>query len=220
MRQHFIKWAIVNFLLVTFVGCATYPPPIILPDKATNFEYQYTVNVPQGWKVYKEVPKDFKSQMPMSAIKRVSLIMANKSTNGVILIINEKSYGNYQKVLDTPESKWREISDTMRTELEKYGTVSNYECHMDTHNFTQTYNNYKRDNTAFKPKSWLDTEADISATMQDWTLAYTWSSYPCHKRNTCQNLVMLISNMDNKDVNQSALTEVAESLEMHDVPTN
>ena len=84
-------------LLITFIGCATYPPPIILPDKVTNFKYQYSVDIPEGWDVYGEMPKDFKSLIPSSSIKYLSLIMVNKSTKGAIIFGNDKHYRSFSE---------------------------------------------------------------------------------------------------------------------------
>ena len=220
MSQQLIKCAILSILLFTFIACATYPPPIVLPDKATNFKYQYSVDIPQGWKVFKEVPKDLKNQIPSSSTKYVSLIMANKSTKGVIIVANDKKFRNFQTVIDTPESKWKEISNSMKTELEKYGNIKKYKCQMNTNNLSYTYYNYRKNSAAFKSEAWLETEADVSYTLGDSMIAYAWFLYPCHKTNTCLNIVMIVSDTDNKEINQSAFSEVLKSLEMHDVPAD
>lgn len=217
MRKQLIKCAILIILLLSFIGCVSYPPPVILPDKATNFEYQYSVDIPQGWKVYGEVPKDLKSQMPTSATKYVSLIMANKSTKGVVIIANEKKHRNFQSVIDTPNKKFEKISDSMKKELEKYGSIINYNCQINTNNLSYTYYNYRKNKAAFKPEAWLETEADISFTLANSMIAYAWYFYPCHKTNTCLNIVMLVSDTDYKEINKSAFNEVLDSIEMHDV---
>ena len=220
MSPKLIRYAILNILLFTIIGCATYPPPIILPDKVTNFKYQYSVDVPEGWKVYGEVPNDFKDQMPSSAIKYVSLVMANKSTKSAIILANEKLSRSFQSIIDTPNKKFQEISDSMKTELEKHGNVTNYKCQLNTNNLSYTYYNYRQNNAAFKPEAWLETEADISFTITDITIAYAWFLYPCHKSNSCQSLVILISGIDNIEINRPAFSEVLKSIEMHDVPTD
>ena len=119
-----------------------------------------------------------------------------------------------------PESKLKEIVDPMKSELEKYSDILSHESHVYAKNLNDTYNNYKRDSTAFKSKPWLEGETDFSTTLREGTLVYACFFYPCHKSNTCSNFVMLLSDMDKKEINQSAFKEVIESLEMHDVPTD
>ena len=218
MNQRTVKCAILNILLFTVIGCATYPPPIILPDKATNFKYQYSVDVPEGWDVYGEVPKDLKNQIPSSSIKYLSLIMVNKSTKGIIIFGNEKNYRSFQSVIDTPNRKFQKISDRMKKELEKYGDLIKYKCQLSTNNLSYTDYNYRQNKAAFKSEAWLETEAEMSFTLGNSMIAYAWFLYPCHKSNTCQNLVMLISDTDKSEINRKAFDGVLKSLEMHDVP--
>jgi len=220
MSPKFIRYAILNILLFTFIGCATYPPPIILPDKVTNFKYQYSVHIPEGWAAYDEVPKDLKNQIPSSSIKYLSLIMVNKSTKGAIIFGNDKHFTSFQSVIDTPNNKFRKLSDSMKTKLEQYGDITNYKCQLNTNNLSYTYYNYRQNNAAFKSEAWLETEAVMSFTLGDSMIAYAWFLYPCHKSNTCQNLVMLISDTGTNEINRSAFDGVLKSLEMHDIPSD
>ena len=216
MHQHIIKCAVVMVLLGFFVGCATYPPPIVRPDGATNFKYQYTVDVPEGWDVYEDMPQDFANQLPSSAGRYVSLVMVNKQSKGVITLINQHKYVRFENAMASLESKWREIPDMMKAEMSKNADVSRFESHHHPKNLEETNHHHQSNKLAFKSKPWLEIEADVGFTMGDSTIGYTWFVYPCHASNTCQTLVLCISEIETYDANRPAFKEVIESLTMHD----
>lgn len=65
MGKQIFKCVVVIVLIIGVVGCASYPPPIILPNKATNFEYQYSVDIPQGWDASEKIPNGLEHSMPL-----------------------------------------------------------------------------------------------------------------------------------------------------------
>lgn len=90
MGKQIFKCVFAVAFILGLVGCATSPPPIILPDKATNFKYQYSVDIPQGWVPSEKFPKGIDSNIPQSSKKMATLVMVNKDSKGVIVIANEK----------------------------------------------------------------------------------------------------------------------------------
>lgn len=217
MNQHMFKCAVFVFLLIGFTGCATYPPPTIVGDKATNFKYQCSVDVPPGWDAYTKLPKDLKSQMSQIGTDKLSLALVNKKSQGMILFINEKNFSNFDKVLERPDSDWKEIGDKFLKEMENEAEIESIKSDMKIENLHANYNNYKSRPESFKSQSWLEVEADLSFTMVNSTVVYAWFVYPCHKRHFCQNMVVSISETDKYATIRPALDEVLESLMMHDV---
>lgn len=220
MGIQFIRSTVFFTLLLGLVGCATYPPSIILPDKATNFKYQYSVNVPKGWDVYEKMPKDIQNQLPSSAKNYLTLAMVNKDSKGIIVLLNRKDSANFDQVLDRPNSEWQEIASMMKTNMEKEADVSEYKNVIKIENLAVTYDNYKSNPRTFKSKAWLEIEADLSFTMVDNTVGYDWFIYPCHKRNFCQTMVLTLSEKEKYETNRPALNQVLESLTMHDIDNN
>lgn len=220
MNQKMFKCTMVVALLIGFTGCATYPPPTIIGDKTTNFKYQYSLDIPPGWDAYTKLPKDLKSQMAQVGTDKLSLALVNKKSKSMILFINEKNYSNFDKVIERPDSEWEEIGEKFIKEMENEAEIKSLKSDMKIENLDATYTNYKSKPESFKSKPWLVVEADLSFTMANSTVGYTWFVYPCHKRNFCQNMVVFITETDKYAANRPALNEVLESLTMHDVDNN
>ena len=139
MNNQFIKSTILFALLLGLAGCATYPPSIILPEKATNFKYQYSVDVPKGWNVYEKMPEDIQNQLPSSAKNYLTLAMVNEDSKGIIGVLNRKDSANFDQDMDRPNSEWQEIASMMKTNMEKDANVSEYKNVLKIENLAVTY---------------------------------------------------------------------------------
>ncbi|MCB2171002.1 MAG: hypothetical protein KQI78_25370 [Deltaproteobacteria bacterium] len=218
-KQHF-KFMVVVALLIGLTGCATYPPPIIHSDKATNFKYQYSVNIPRGWDAYTKLPKDIKSQMSSQARKMVSLALVNKEPKGMILFMNDKEYTSFDKALERSNSYWQEAANNLKSTMESEAEIVRYQSDIKVENLAATYDRYKTSPKSFKSKPWLEVEADAIFTMGDTTIRYDWFLHPCHKTNSCYTIVVSMSEKDKYEATRKALNEVLESLTMHDLDNN
>ena len=220
MGKQFSKFVVVVALIIGLFGCATYPPPIILPDKATNFKYQYSVDIPEGWDVYEKFPKDIDQTLPQSFKKMVTLVMINKDSGGIIAVANDKQRNNFQNLLDAPDEKFREIPQTMKETIEKDTEVSRYVSQVNIENLATTHRNYRTNARSFKSEALYEIEFDMVYSLDDVTAGLDWFIYPCHKTNFCQTMVMLYSQKDKFENNEPAFDSVVESLTMHDVLDN
>lgn len=220
MNKELVKFAMVVALLIGFTGCATYPPPIIHSDKATNFKYQYSVKIPQGWNAYTELPKDLKGQISSEGRKMVSLALVNKKAKGMILLMNNKEYTSFDKVLEKPNSHWQKAANDLKASMESGAEIGSYQSDIKVENLAATYDNYKSNPQSFKSKAWLEVEADVTFTMGDSTIGYDWFIHPCHKTNSCYTIVVSLSETDKYEANRPALKEVLQSLMMHDIDNN
>ena len=217
-----LTWSnlLIMAAVVGLVGCATYPPPIILPDKATNFKYQYSVDIPQGWDVYEKFPKDIEKTIPQSFKKMVTLVMINKSSGGIITIANDKRRHSFQDLLDTPERKIREILPMMKEKIETDTKVSRFESQVNVESLSTTHRNYIANARSYKPEALYEIEVDMEYSLNDVTAGLDWFICPCHKTNFCQTAVILFSVSEKFESNRPAFESVVESLTMHDMPDN
>ena len=220
MGKQFSKFVVVVALIIGLFGCATYPPPIILPDKATNFKYQYSVDIPEGWDVYEKFPKDIDQTLPQSFKKMVTLVMINKDSGGIIAVANDKQRNNFQNLLDAPDEKFREIPQKMKETIGKDTEVSRYVSQVNIENLATTHRNYRTNARSFKSEALYEIEFDMVYSLDDVTAGLDWFIYPCHKTNFCQTMVMLYSQKDKFENNEPAFDSVVESLTMHDVLDN
>jgi hypothetical protein len=220
MGKQIFKCVVAVALIVGVVGCASYPPPIILPNKATNFKYQYSVDIPQGWDVYEKFPKDIGRTIPQSFKKIVTLVMINKVSGGIIAVANDKRRKNFQDLLNTPGRKIREILPMMKETLEKDNKVSRWDSQVSIESLSATHRNYNANASSFKSEAVYEIEVDMVYSIQDVTAGMDWFIYPCHRTNFCQTMVILICEKDKFETNRPAFESVVESLTMHDVPTD
>lgn len=217
------RWilCIIGLLWITkLVGCATHPPPEILPEKATNFEYQYSVAVPQDWAASENLPKEYEDSIPQFSMKMLSLVMVNRESRGVIVIINEKLGHSYRKIMDAPLDKLQELPQMVKAGLEEKIEVLRFDSNVDLRSLYETDRNYKASPSSYRSEPLCRIETDLKGVLDDYTLGYDWFAYPCHKSNTCFTIVMLATRLDYFDKNRTAFNAVSKSLTMHDVPDN
>jgi hypothetical protein len=217
MGRQVFRCAVFFAFMLGFVGCATYPPPVILPDKATNFQYQYSVDIPKGWDAYEKFPKDLDIFIPQSFKKLVSLVMVNKTTKGIIVLANDKKGNRFKDALYVSEYKWKEIQQKLEKDLRESADVSRYESQVFIKNVEATYQSYQKNQESFKSKPLYRMETDLSYTVNDSTIGFDWFIYPCHGDNFCQTIVMLACEMEKFEMNRPVFNSVVESLTMHDV---
>ena len=201
------------------IGCATYPPPEILPDKATNFKYQYSVAVPKGWVASEKLPKEYEDSVPHISKKKVSLVMVKRESKGVIIFVNDKRGQSYQKLMDYPVHKIKKIPQQIKEEFEVKFELSRFDSNVNFISLYKTDLNYKANPSSYQAEPLFQIEADMKTVLDELTLGSDWFAYPCHKNKTCLTTVFLIADLNYFDKNRPALDSVVESLTMHDVPT-
>ncbi len=204
--------------LAALFGCATYPPPEILPDKATNFKYQYSVDIPKGWDVNERLPKDLEKSFPQSFKKLVTLVMLNKSSRGVIAIANDKRSKDFQKVLNTPEDKIYEVPQMIEEKGKKRDQFSRFSSQVYIESLAATYRNYRANSSSFKSEALYEMEVGLESSLFEGTACFDWFIYPCHRTKFCQTVVILMCGKDKFESNHQAFESVVKSLTMHDVP--
>jgi len=220
MGKQTSKCAVIFVLIIGVFGCATYPPPIILPDKATNFKYQYSVDIPSGWEVYEKFPPDMADSFPYSFKRMVTLVMIHKPSKGIIAIANEKKRSDFKEVLGLPDSKWHQIEQDMKKSMSKDGNLFRYNSKIKIDNLAATYANWRENRSSFKSKAIYEIETDLKYSMHDSKVDFCMYLYPCHNKSFCMTAVLLGSEIERYDQNRPVFEAVAESLTMHDLPAD
>ncbi len=189
MRKRILGPAALMWIIY-LSGCATYPPPEILSDKANNFKYQYSVDIPQGWNVSENFPQDIEYAFPQSFRKMVTLVMTNEDSKGLIALANHKRDGRLQDLLDAPEEEFHELAPMLVQETRKTAEAPRWDNEVKVKNLSTTYLNYK--------------------------VRFDWFFYPCHKAEFCETVAILMCEKDKFETNCPAFESVVESLTMHD----
>jgi hypothetical protein len=201
---------------IGFVGCATHPPAHIIDDRYVNFEYGYSIAVPEGWEVHKKIPNDMPQYLIGVDAKKVSLFMINKLTNGAILCVNTKDNLAYRNLTYLEREQ---LEKNLRERGMVYTADSRlsdfrYEIHIES--FNHTIIKYQLRPDSFRPEKICTVGIDIDTSAAHFEKFADIYTYPCHGGKTCSTAVGLVSLEEKVDQNLPVLRNVSDSLLGHD----
>jgi len=197
-------------------ACSTLPSPLIVGDTYTNFEYEFSLDLPSGW-----VPADD----PSKALERyarwvdedmVSLVLTNNATQGLIAVMNQKMALAYPRYLKLGEQHWENRINDMRKQLEAEVNVLSYDYHIYKDNLVATQQNYFVSQRTFKPEKVFGVDTRIIENMAKKQMSFEWFLFPCQKDRSCQTIVMLSCPEDHYEENRPAFEHIVATLRGHD----
>jgi hypothetical protein len=216
-------WYNLFAIVIVFgiIGCATvsYPPPTIQGNKYTNHKYQYTVDIPDGWTAYQEVPKDLAATIAPKYLKMTNLVLVSRETKGYIILGGELDNRKIYGYLNVPDAKWAELPSKMKEDAEKFAHVSDFEYEVKGNNIAISRLNRNNNPHSFKALPLVKAELELSLTMGKAMVGTEYFIYPCHSNNSCHTILIVTSEKDRFDMNRSVFNSVIESLTMHDIST-
>lgn len=214
--RNWILFVTVLLWLIHFSGCATHPPAHIIDDRYINFEYGYSIEVPEGWEVHKRIPNDMSPYLIGVDTKKLSLLMINKLTNGAILCVNTKDDLAYRNLTYLEKEQ-------LDNNLHERGMVYTadprlndfrYDIHIE--NFNHTSIKYQQKPDSFRPEKICTVGIDINTSAAYFEKHADIYTYPCHGGKTCSTVLGLVSLREKVDQNLPVLRQVSDSLLGHD----
>lgn len=213
-----LRWCGVLALIAVMglSGCSTLPSPLVVGDTYTNFEYEFSLDLPSGW-----VPADD----PSKALERyarwvdedmASLVLTNNATQGLIAVLNQKMKLAYPRYIKLDERHWENRINEMRTRLEGEVDVRSYEYRIYKDNLVETQQNYFESQRAFRPEKVFGVDARIIENAAKRQMTFEWFLFPCQKNRSCQTIVMLSCPEDYYEENRPAFEYVVATLRGHD----
>jgi hypothetical protein len=197
-------------------GCSLIPSPLIVGDTYTNFEYEYSLDLPEGW----EPAPD-----PSEALERcarwvdegmVSLVLTHPASDGLIAVFNGKQELAYPRYMGLAERYWADRIDTMHEHLKAEVDVQRYDYWIYKDNLVATQQNYFVSQRAYRPEKVFGVDARIIEGNVAKRLIFEWFLFPCQKDRSCQTIIMMICREDLYKENRPAFDAVVATLRAHD----
>ena len=180
-------------LMVSIVGCATHPPAQIIDDRYVNFEYGYSIAVPEGWEVHKKIPNDMPQYLVGFDTKKVSLLMINKLTNGAILCVNTKDNLAYRNLTYLEKEQLDKKLSERGMVYTADPRLSDFRYDLRIENINRTSIKYQQRPDSFRPEKICTVGIDIDTSAAHFEKYADIYTYPCHGGKTCSTVVGLVS---------------------------
>ena len=202
--------------VVGICGCSTFPSPLVVGDTYTNFEYEYSLDLPRGWERADDQSEKLERNARWVDEDMASLVLTNNVTQGIIAVLNQKIRLPYPRFVELDERYWEERINAMRKLLEAEVEVLSYDYRIQRDHLVQTQQNYFTNQRVFRPENvfWVNTR--ISESTDKKQIAFEWFLYPCQKNRSCQTIVILACPEDQYDLNRPAFEHIVATLRGHD----
>lgn len=207
-----LAWIIV----VSINGCSTLPSPLIVGNTYTNFEYEFSLDLPRGWAPVEDQAKALERYARWVDEDMASLVLTNNATQGLIAVMNQKMKLAYPRYLKLDEHHWENRINEMRTRLEAEVKVLSYDYRIYKDNLVATQQNYFVSQRTFKPEKVFGVDTRIIENSAKKQMTFEWFLFPCQKDRSCQTIVMLSCPEDNYEENRPAFEYVVATLRGHD----
>jgi hypothetical protein len=206
-------------LLATLLGqagCSVIPSPLIVGKTYTNFEYEFSADLPDGW-VPAEDPEDvLERKAGWVDADMASLVLTRPDSQALIAVMNEKLRLALPRYINLDPPYWQERIEEMRDELDAEVEVKRFDYHVYKDNLVTTQQNYFLSQRAFKPEMVFGVDALIVENKVPQRLIFEWFLVPCQKEHACQTIVMMVCHEDHFEENKGAFDEVVGTLRAHD----
>jgi hypothetical protein len=207
---------LVVLIVIGLCGCSTIPSPLVVGNTYTNFDYEYSLDLPSGW-----VPADDQEQALERYARWVdedmaSLVLINSETQGLIAVMNQKMKLAYPRYLKLDEHHWEYRISEMKRRLEAEVDVQSYDFRIYKDNLVATQQNYFESQRAFKPEKVFGVDTRITEDKEKKQMAFEWFLFPCQKDRSCQTIIMLSCPEDHYEENRPAFEYIVATLRGHD----
>ena len=192
------------------------PSPLIVGTTYTNFEYEFSLDLPAGW-----VPADD----PQDVLERyagwvdadmASLVLTRHDSPALIAVMNQKLKLALPRYINLDVPYWQERIEEMRNDLDAEVDVKRFDYHVYKDNLVTTQQNYFLSQRAFKPEMVFGVDALIVENQVPQRLIFEWFLVPCQKEHACQTIVMMMCREDRFEENKPAFDEIVGTLRAHD----
>lgn len=185
--------AVLSAMLFLMSGCATYPAPKIDGNRYINYEYLYTLDLPDGWQSLHENDFNFDIFRSHTNLPFNGLLIGN-GQNNAFLITTTIKFNNIswhdlkKKSIDWVKCGLAEVSEKMENDWQVTALRTEPE------NLKKTHRNWIENPDEFSARVLL--EADLRPKDPDDCLRcrFSFLLYPCPYPDTCALFLALVSN--------------------------
>ena len=214
-KSKLLLWVLLIFLFC-IDGCSTIPSPLIVGHTYTNFDYEFSLELPRGWLPAGDAEAVLASDAPWVDEDMASLVLTRNESRGVIAVMNQKQKLDYPRYIELDEPYWQQRIDDMKALLAESVEVISYDSHIYRDNLVTTQHNYFVSQRSYKPEKVFGVNAMIVDRKIKKRMTFEWFLFPCQKDRSCQTIVMLSCPEDDYAENRPAFEHVVATLRGHD----
>ena len=220
-RQGFFPMGLLPLLIFLTVlwgqtGCSMFPSPLIVGKTYTNFEHEYSLDLPDGWVPAGDPEDVMERKAGWVDADMASLVLTRDDSQALIAVMNQKLRLTLPRYINLDASYWQERIEEMRNELDEQVEVKRFDYHVYKDNLVATQQNYFISQRAFKPEMVFGVDALIVENQVPQRLIFEWFLVPCQKEYACQTVVMMVCREDRFEENKPTFDEVVATLRAHD----
>jgi hypothetical protein len=206
----------ILIILMAPVTCAVIPSPLIVGNTYTNFEYEFSMDLPYGW---------FPADDPEAVLERnarwldddmISLVLVHPESQAVLAVLNQKQELPFPRYIDLDVPYWEERIDAMRERLEAEVGVQRYDYQIYKDNLVATQQHYFLSQRDYKPEKVFGVDALIIENQVPKQLIFEWFLFPCQKDRSCQTIVMMTCRQERFEEDKPAFDFIVTTLRAHD----
>ncbi|MGD9330224.1 MAG: hypothetical protein PVJ53_02875 [Desulfobacterales bacterium] len=207
---------LVLAVVVGLGGCSTMPSPLIVGNTYTNFQYEFSLDLPSGWRPAENPEVALESYAHWVDDDIASLVLTNEDSQGLIAVLNRKHNVDYPRYIDLDVRYWEYRIKAMQTKLAAEVEVLSYDYHIYKDNLVTTQQNFFISQRVFKPEKVFGVDARIVDKAEKKQMTFEWFLFPCQKDRSCHTIVMLSCHEDRYEENRPAFESIVATLRAHD----
>jgi hypothetical protein len=210
---------LVTMFMIFFAligGCSTIPSPLIVGRTYTNFDFEFSLDLPHGWLPAEDAEDALANDASWVDEDMASLVLTNDRGRGIIAVMNQKHKLAFPRYMELEEPYWQLRIDDMKTHLAASVEVISYDYRIYRNNLATTQRNYFVSQRSFKPEKVFGVEAGIIDRTERKKMTFEWFLFPCQKDRSCQTIVMLACPEDSYAENRPAFDHIVATLRGHD----
>jgi hypothetical protein len=208
-------WMIAG-LIVAVAGCSIVPSPLIVGRTYTNFDFEFSLDLPQGWLPVDDPETALENAAPWVDEDVTSLVLQKDESAGIIAVMNQKQKLDLPRYIELEEPYWQMRIDEMKALLAESVEVVTYESRIYKDNLVTTQNNYFVSQRSYRPEKVFSVDALIVDRTERKKMTFEWFLFPCQKDRSCQTIVMLACHEDLYADQRPAFDHVTATLRGHD----
>jgi len=202
--------------LVVWAGCSMIPSPLIVGKTYTNFEYEFSVDVPDGWVVADDPEDALERNARWIDGDTARLVLMHPESLAVIAVLNQKQTLTFPRYIEIGAPYWEERIEAMRDRLDAEVDVRRYDYHIYKDNLAATQQHYFLSQRTYKPEIVFEIDAQFVEDKVPKRLLFEWFLYPCQKDRSCQTIVMVVCREDRLEAVEPAFDAMVATLRAHD----
>ena len=202
--------------LLALSGCSMIPSPLIVGNTYTNFEYEFSLDLPEGWEAADDPVQALARYAGWVDDEMASLVLIHGPSEGVIAVFNQKKDLTFPRYIDLDERFWAHRIDEMKERLKHKVTVLDFAYWISKDNLVTTQQNYFISQRAYKPEKAFGVDALIAENQDRKRMNFEWFLFPCHRDHSCQITIMMACREDRYEETRPAFGRVVDTLRAHD----